>query len=147
MSTRTKPATVRFYVDADILGLARVLASLRPDTTFPGDPGASNHSRVRPPCSVTSVSTKDPVWIPIVTSEELIIISRDRHIHSRPGEIAAIRDAGARMVTLSAPDASTTWAQLETVMTNWRRIEALIGLPGPFIYTCTRTSMTALTLA
>lgn len=146
MTTRTKPATVRFYVDADILGLARVLAALRPDTTYPGDPGATIHSRVRPPCSVTSVGTKDPIWIPIVTGEGLIIISRDRHIHSRPGEIASIRDAGARMVTLSAPDASTTWSQLETVMTNWRRIEALVGQSGPFIYTCTRTSMNALTL-
>ena len=29
----------RFYVDADLLGLGHVLAGLRPDTTYPGDPG------------------------------------------------------------------------------------------------------------
>jgi hypothetical protein len=33
--TRIKPATVRFYIDADILGLAKVLASLRADITYP----------------------------------------------------------------------------------------------------------------
>jgi hypothetical protein len=34
-----KPATVRFYFDADILGLAKVVAPLRYDATYPGDPG------------------------------------------------------------------------------------------------------------
>lgn len=38
--TRLKPAEIRFYIDADVLGLAHVLARLRPDVTYPGDPGA-----------------------------------------------------------------------------------------------------------
>lgn len=38
--TRVKPAEVRFYIDADILGVGHVLAGLRPDVTYPGDPGA-----------------------------------------------------------------------------------------------------------
>ncbi|GEL16931.1 hypothetical protein [Pseudonocardia asaccharolytica] len=35
-----KPATVRFYFDADVLGLglAHQIAGLRPDATYPGDP-------------------------------------------------------------------------------------------------------------
>jgi hypothetical protein len=37
--SRTKPAEVSFYFDADVLGLARVLGRLRSDVTFPGDPG------------------------------------------------------------------------------------------------------------
>lgn len=41
--TRIKPAEVRFYVDADLLGLARVLSDLRADVTYPGDPGAIVH--------------------------------------------------------------------------------------------------------
>lgn len=44
--SRTKAAEVRFYVDADLLGLARVLAGLRPDVTYPGDPGAVVHKNV-----------------------------------------------------------------------------------------------------
>jgi hypothetical protein len=34
-----KAADVRFYVDADILGLGKLLAGLRADVTYPGDPG------------------------------------------------------------------------------------------------------------
>jgi hypothetical protein len=43
-----KPANVRFYFDADVLGLAKALANLRPDITFPGDPGGLIHRRRRP---------------------------------------------------------------------------------------------------
>jgi hypothetical protein len=72
-----KTAEVRFYFDADILGLGKLLASLRPDCTFPGDPGTVVHKRQRPACSVTSPSADDSVWIARVTSEGLLIITRD----------------------------------------------------------------------
>ena len=35
-----RSAEVRFYVDADVRGLGIVLAGLRNDVTYPGDPGA-----------------------------------------------------------------------------------------------------------
>ena len=38
-----RPATVRFYIDADILGLAKVLVQVRADVTYPGDPGGTLH--------------------------------------------------------------------------------------------------------
>jgi len=43
MSLRS--AQVRIYVDADMLGLGKILASLRNDVTYPGDPGAVIHRR------------------------------------------------------------------------------------------------------
>jgi hypothetical protein len=45
------------------------------------------------------------------------------------------------MVALSSSDATTVWAQLEVLMTQWRRTEELANLPGPFIYAATRTSL------
>jgi len=45
------------------------------------------------------------------------------------------------MVALAADDAKDTWHQLETLLTQWRGIEALLDQPGPFIYTATRTSL------
>jgi hypothetical protein len=33
--TRLRPAEVRFYVDADVLGLGKVIAELRSDATYP----------------------------------------------------------------------------------------------------------------
>jgi hypothetical protein len=38
MNLRT--AQVRIYVDADLPGLGKILAGLRNDVTYPGDPGA-----------------------------------------------------------------------------------------------------------
>ena len=61
--SRIKPAEVRYYIDADILGLARVLAALRPDVTYPGDPGGVIHARQRPPCTVPTPHEKDTVWL------------------------------------------------------------------------------------
>ena len=67
MTKPSKPAVVRFYVDADVLGLAKVLVQVRNDVTFPGDPGGMLHRRTRPACPVGDTSIKDPVWIPEVT--------------------------------------------------------------------------------
>jgi hypothetical protein len=75
-----RAAQVRIYVDADVLGLGKVLADLRNDVTYPGDPGAVIHKRQR------------------------------------------------------------------VFMTQWRRIEALISEPGPFIWRVSRTAITSITL-
>jgi hypothetical protein len=53
-----RPAEVRFYFDADLLGLAKVLARRRPGVTYPGDPGAVINKRQRSPCPVRSPATK-----------------------------------------------------------------------------------------
>lgn len=134
-----RAAEVRFYFDADILGLGKLIAGLRPDCTFPGDPGAEIHKRQRPPCPVASPSIDDTVWIPRVTAEGLLIITRDAKIQRRVAEARAVQDHGAAMVVLASADAGTLWGQLEVLMTQWRSIEALHGLPGPFIYRVSRT--------
>jgi PIN like domain len=110
--SRVKPAQVRFYVDADILGLGRVLAGLRPDVTFPGDPGAVLFKKQRPPRVVTTPATPDTEWIRRVTAEGLLIIIRDRQIQHHLAELQAVRDHGARMVTCPAKKRvarSTNW--------------------------------------
>lgn len=141
-----RPAKVRFYVDADLLGLAKVLAPLRSDVTYPGDPGATVKRLVRPACPITSPDVKDDEWIRVVSAAQWLIITRDRRIQDHPAEINAVRDNGARMVTLTGKEAVDTWSQLEVVMSSWRSIEGLLDLPGPFIYTATRTSLRAVNL-
>jgi hypothetical protein len=44
------------------------------------------------------------------------------------------------MIALASRDAGGTWAQLEVFFTQWRRIEATLAEPGPFIYAATRTA-------
>ncbi|GAA4924310.1 hypothetical protein [Actinoplanes utahensis] len=144
--SRVKPAEVSFYLDADLLGLAHVLAALRPDVTFPGDPGIVIHKRERPPCPVLTPAAKDTEWIPVAAQNRWLIITRDRRIQEHRGEIIAVRESGARMVALSGPDARGTFEQLEIVMIQWRAITQLLTKPGPFIYTATRTSLRAVSL-
>lgn len=136
-----KPAVVRYYFDADILGLGKVVARLRSDSTYPGDVGDVIHKRVRPPCLVTSPDTADEVWIPRVAEAGYLIVTRDSRIGRRIAERRAVVDHGARMVALAARDANTVWTQLEVVMSQWRRIEKLVELPGPFIYRASRTAL------
>jgi PIN domain-containing protein len=139
--SRTKPAEVRFYVDADLLGLARVLAGLRSDVTYPGDPGAVVHKRLRPPCPITSPAVKDSDWIPEVARRGWLIITRDRHIQAHRLEIQAVREHGAKMIALNGTDARSIFAQLEVVMCRWRDIERYVADLPPFIYSATRTAI------
>jgi hypothetical protein len=141
-----KPADVRFYVDADVLGLAKILVQVRPDVTYPGDPGGVLHKRRRPPCPVTSAGVLDPVWIPQVAAHNWLIITRDANIAGNRAEIAAVRESGARMVALAGKDAIGTWSQLEVIMSQWRAVEALLDRPGSFICSVSRTSMRAVDL-
>ena len=136
-----RPANVRFYVDADVLGLAKILVQLRPDVTYPGDPGGVIHKRRRDACPITSPGILDTVWIPEVTRHGWLIITRDSNIAANRAEITAVRDNDARMVALAGRDAIGTWAQLEVLMTQWRHIEALLDTPGPFIFSATRTTL------
>jgi hypothetical protein len=137
--TRVRPAEVRFYVDADLLGLAHVLANLRSDVTYPGDPGGLVHKRERPPCPITTPDTFDDVWIPMVTSQGWLIITRDSKIQIHRREITAVREHGARMVTIVGDEAGGTFAQLEIIMCQWRNILDCLNQAGPFIYAATRT--------
>ncbi len=141
-----KPAAVRFYFDADVLGLAKVVARLRADVTYPGDPGAFIRKRQRPACPITDTATDDVDWIPEVASRGWLIITRDSRIQHHPAEIEAVRSATARMVALDGKEAIGDWNQLEVLMSQWRGIESLLGEPAPFIYRATRTRLRAIPL-
>lgn len=138
MTPTVRPADVRFYFDADVLGLAKVVAGLRNDATYPGDPGATIHRRARPACLP---ATPDRVWIPGVAGQGWLIITRDSRIQDHRAEVSAVREHGAKMVALTGRDARSTWQQLEVFMRQWRGIEDLAESSGPFIWRATRSGM------
>jgi len=146
VTRKPKPAVVRFYFDADVLGVAKVIAALRNDVTFPGDPGATIRKRVRPPCIVADRATPDADWIPAVSGRGWLIITRDSRITHNLAELAAVKDAGARLVALSGREAGTVWEQLEILMSRWRAIEQLLEQPGPFVYRATRSALSVVAL-
>lgn len=146
MTAKVKPAGVRFYFDADVLGLAKVIDKLRADITYPGDPGGEVHRRLREPCPITTTATPDKVWIPEVAARRWLIITRDSRIREHRAEVEAVKRHGARMVALSGREAVNRWDQLEVLMCQWRRIEALVDRPGPFIERATRTGLSSVRL-
>jgi hypothetical protein len=105
-----RAAQVRIYVDVDIPGLGKFLASLRNDMTYPGDPGAVIHNRQRARCPITSPDVLDTDWIPQVAARGWLIITRDSMISQNRNEITAIRENKAKMVALNQRDAQTKWA-------------------------------------
>ncbi len=135
---RVRPAQLRFYVDADTLGLAHLLTMVRSDVTYPGDPGGIVDNRERPPCDIDP-STPDQDWIPTVAKRGLVVITRDRKISERTAEKKAVRDAGGRHVAITSRESLRKFEILEVVICQWRKIEELCDLPGPFIYGITRT--------
>jgi hypothetical protein len=141
VSRSARPAIVRFYIDADVLGLAKILVTIRSDVTYPGDPGGVVHRRHRPPCPITRTDTPDEIWIPETARRNWLIITRDSRIQHHRAEIEAVRTSGARMIALAGPEAGGTWQQLETLMSQWRAIERRLEEPGPFIYMATRTTL------
>ena len=94
MNRPAKPAPVQFYLDADVLGLAKILIQIRGDVTYPGDPGGKvKGGRVRAACPVTDAATPDRVWIPETARQGWLIITRDRHIQEHRAEIAAVKSS------------------------------------------------------
>jgi hypothetical protein len=137
---------VRFYVDADTLGLAKVMARLRWDVTYPGDPGGTVKRHARPACPIATTDVDDDQWIPVVAAQGWAIISRDTKIQRRPAEVAAVKSSGAKLFAIASDEKLDTWRQLEIVMCNWRAIDRLAGTPGPFIYRVARTTMSRVVL-
>jgi len=93
-----RPTDVRFYVDADLLGLGKQLGTLRNDLTYPGDQGAEIHKRQRPPCPVSSPAVLDADWIPVVAEQGWLVITSDSRITENRPEITALHENNAKMV-------------------------------------------------
>jgi hypothetical protein len=53
----TPSVTIRYYIDADLLGLGKVLANVRSDVTYPGDPGSDGSGK-----RATAASLPHPSW-------------------------------------------------------------------------------------
>jgi hypothetical protein len=132
----------RWYVDADTLGLARILIQVRRDVTFPGDDGQRSTARSsQPPSPVKDTATPDDIWILMVARAGMAIITRDSRIETRTSEINAVISSRARMFAITSREQLNNWGLLEVVVTQWRHMESAAEEPGPFIYSVTRTGL------
>jgi hypothetical protein len=72
------PSALRFYVDESAVGLGKALAAARRDTVHVGHP-------LIPECPF---GVLDPDWIPVVAERGVVVIGRDKHIRTKPGEVS-----------------------------------------------------------
>jgi PIN like domain len=135
---------IRFYVDADLIGLGKLLVQVRTDVTHAGDPGGIGIDKKERPPSPVQPGALDVDWIPIVAANRWIVITRDRHMRSRPAEERLIREASARHVRIEGSPIQRKlrkWDQLGILVGQWRGIERLVDEPGPWIYVASRTRL------
>lgn len=118
--------TARFFVDETSLGLGKALAIARRDVVHPGHAGLPG----------VPTGTVDPVWMPVVATMGLVVISRDRHIKSKPAELAAFRDHGLRAFWLAGKKDLTTWGYLVRIVRRWDDIEREIDSRGAGPWFC-----------
>lgn len=123
--TATSPG-LRFFVDETSLGLGKVMAIARKDVVHPGHPLIPE----------VPTGTIDPIWIPAVAKRGLVVIGRDKHIRTRPAEIAVLRSSGLRVFRLAGKRDLTTWGYLVRLVNRWDDIEQVVRDrgPGPWFY-------------
>lgn len=82
---------LRFFVDETSLGLGKALAIARRDVVHTGHPLIPE----------VPIGALDTTWIPAVAGRDLAVISRDRHIRTKPGELLLLRQHGLRVFWIS----------------------------------------------
>jgi hypothetical protein len=107
---------VRFFVDENMLPVGRALAAVRDDVCHPG------HAAI----PEVPLGSKDPDWLPIIGKRELVLITRDNKIRSKPAELQAYKDHRIRAFFLTGKRDLTMWEKLDLVVRQWEKIEAAV---------------------
>ena len=117
---------VRFYVDESAAGLGLALAAARKDTVHVGHP-------LIPECPR---GARDTEWIPAVAARDLVVITRDEKLRTKPIEVRALWDAGLRVFCIGGRKDLSTWDWLARVVRHWPRMEAIVEDRGrgPWIF-------------
>jgi hypothetical protein len=123
-------------VDETSLPLGRALAHLRGDVIHPG------HRRLPevPP------GTLDPDWLPIIGGRGLVVVGRDRHIVSKPAELAAYREHRIKAFWIAGDRDLGSWENMTRVARWWNEMERIIERrgEGPWFYAIWPTTVSEL---
>lgn len=90
MTPRSGPV---YFTDENVLGLGKLLnGEGREDVLHPGHPALLE----------VPLGTLDLDWMPVIARLDLIVLTRDRRIRTRPAELNAYLELGIRSVWLGA---------------------------------------------
>ena len=120
---------LRFFVDESALGIGNAMEIARNDVVHPGH-------RLLPE---VPLGTLDPDWMPVIASRGFVVISRDRHIRTKPAELAAFREHGLPAFWIAGKRDLTNWDTLVRLVRRWEDIEEAIRVrgPGPWFFAVT----------
>lgn len=116
------PNQLRFFVDETSLGLGKALAIARRDVIHTG------HPLILPEVPLGALDTE---WIPVLAERELAVISRDRHIRTKPGELALLHVHGLRVFWIAGKRDVGTWDALSRLVRRWDDVEETLRTQGP----------------
>lgn len=122
----------RFFIDEDLLGLAKTWGAARNDCCWPG------HG-----CDVR-LGDKDNEWVPLVASLDMVAITRDRKLSTRPAEIELVLEHRLRMIRLTTGRRPRTVMELaDRLDRHWRRIERFVAdrSKGPWLLTVSESDV------
>lgn len=108
---------LRFFCDESALGVGKALATARHDVIHVGHPLIRDQ---------IPLGTLDDIWIPLVAQWGLIAVLRDRHIRTKPAELAAFREHGLRAFWIAGKKDLSTWGTLVRLVNRWDDIEHIV---------------------
>ena len=135
---RKSDVPVRFFFDESLLGVGKAIAMVRPDSVYAGHPR----------CQIIS-GNLDVEWLPIVASEDWIVILRDKRIRTRPTEHQLIARLKLRFFIMTGSNRLNSWDQLKILVRYWDKMEKIIqSRPvGPWIYRINKSGIYKANLA
>lgn len=111
-----------YFTDENTLGLGKLLRrSGRGDVLYPG------HEHLPD----VPLGALDLDWMPIVAERELIVVTRDKHIRTRPTELRVYLEYGIRSVWIGAKQDMGPRAQVELFTKHETRLQQEITKRGP----------------
>jgi hypothetical protein len=111
-----------YFADENALGLGKLLRREgRDDVVYPGHEDLPN----------VPLGTLDLDWMPIVAARGLVVITRDKHIRTRPAELRAYVEHGVRSVWIGAKRDLTAQDQLALLLRYEARLKREIIKRGP----------------
>lgn len=118
----TTASKLVYFTDENTLGLGKLLyRSGRDDVVYPGHEDLPE----------IPLGTLDLDWMPIVGERGYVVITRDKHIRTRPAELRAYLEHGIRSVWLGTKQDLGPRDQLELFLAHEFRLEREITKRGP----------------
>lgn len=114
-----------FFTDENALGLGKLLIREgRLDVVHPGHPDLPE----------VPLGSLDLDWMPVVATRDLVVVTRDRHIRTRPAELRRHLELGLRSVWIGAKQDLAPRDQVALFLRHEARLrrEMVKRGPGPW---------------